>query len=235
MYCSFNVLLFDPEASLTGIEANLDFMQEFADTPFNFCRAEVYAGTPLKEILEGQGRLSGDYFAWGYQMREPRVELLFRIASTAFAARNFKSDGVHNLNMGIRFDQEVVRAFYPEASDPEWHAGLVALSREIGEDSVARMREALAFVHAVDPYDQAAVKAFTLALARGVSRADLAFVARIKAWRREMERRVRSAGGSLVARASAHGGLPWAAETGRLGSSVGLEVSTEQLPQPSGF
>jgi radical SAM superfamily enzyme YgiQ (UPF0313 family) len=235
MYCSFNVLIFDPEASLEGIEANLDFMQEFADTPFNFCRAEVYAGTPLKEILEGQGRLSGDYFAWGYQMREPLVELLFRIASTAFAARNFKSDGVHNLNMGIRFDEEVVRCFYPEASDPGWHAELVALSRQIGEDSVTRMREALAFVRAVDPYDHAAVKAFTLDLARGVARADLAFVGRIKTRRRQMEARVRDVAGVLAAHGPEAVAPPWAAETGRLGSSVGLEVSTELLPQPSGL
>ncbi len=63
-------------------------------------------------------------------MRDPRVELLFRIATTAFAARNFKPDGVHNLNMGIRFDNEVVRVFYPEASDPRCHAGLVELSRD---------------------------------------------------------------------------------------------------------
>jgi len=235
MYCSFNVLIFDPEATLEGVEANLDFMHEFADTPFNFCRAEVYAGTPLKEMLEGQGRLSGDYFAWGYQMREPRVELLFRIASTAFAARNFKSHGVHNLSMGIRFDEEVVRAFYPGASDPAWHADLVALSREIGEDSVARMRLALAFVRTVDPYDGAAVKAFTLELARGVGRADLAFIARIKTRRRQLEARVREVGGPLLARVSGHAGLPWAAETGRLGSSVGLEVSTELLPQPTGL
>jgi anaerobic magnesium-protoporphyrin IX monomethyl ester cyclase len=113
VYCSFNVLIFDPEATLDGVAANLDFMEEMADRPFNFCRAEVYAGTPLRHHLEAQGRLHGDYFAWGYEMRAPRVELLFRIASTAFSSRNFKPDGVHNLNMGIRFDNEVMRFFHP--------------------------------------------------------------------------------------------------------------------------
>ena len=84
IYCSFNVLLFDPEATLAGIEKNLDFMADHTDIPFNFCRAEVYAGTPLKGMLETQGRLRGDYLAWTYEMRDPRVELLFRIATTAF-------------------------------------------------------------------------------------------------------------------------------------------------------
>src|SRR5262249_6961235 len=211
VYCSFNVLIFDPEATLAGIETNLDFMQEMADRPFNFCRAEVYAGTPLRGILAAQGRLRGDYFAWGYAMREPRVELLFRIASTAFAARNFRSDGVHNLNMGIRFDNEVLRFFHPGAWDPQWHARLIELSRDIGRHSVDQMRAALAFVRATDPYAQREVKAFTLELAREVARADLSFIGRIRVLRREMEARVAAcAGGALAPRPARPGAPPWA-------------------------
>jgi radical SAM superfamily enzyme YgiQ (UPF0313 family) len=232
VYCSFNVLIFDPEATLQGIEMNLDFMEEMADRPFNFCRAEVYAGTPLRGILESQGRLHGDYFAWGYEMREPRVELLFRIASTAFASRNFKSDGVHNLNMGIRFDNEVMRFFYPDAWDLRWHAELLSFSRDVGRHSVEQMRSALAFVRATDPYDHRAIKAFTLALAREVARADLAFIGRIKALRREIEARVRACGGAVGQGRTREGTPPWAAETARLGSSTGLEISTELLPAP---
>jgi radical SAM superfamily enzyme YgiQ (UPF0313 family) len=232
VYCSFNVLIFDPEATLGGIEANLDFMEEMADRPFNFCRAEVYAGTPLRHLLGSEGRLRGDYFAWGYEMREPRVELLFRIASTAFASRNFKPDGVHNLNMGIRFDNEAMRFFYPGAWDPEWQARLVALSREVGLDSVRRMRTGVAFVRSADPYDQAAAKEFTLELARGVAHADLAYVGRVKAVRREMEARIEACGGPLTRRRPRVEAPPWAAETARLGSSIGFEASTELLPAP---
>ena len=232
VYCSFNVLIFDPEATLGGVEANLDFMADMADRPFNFCRAEVYAGTPLQEHLGAQGRLHGDYFAWGYEMREPRVELLFRIASTAFAARNFKPDGVHNLNMGIRFDNEVMRFFHPGAWDPEWHSRLLDLSRDVGQDSVRRMRCALAFVRSADPYDQSAAKAFTVELARGVARSDLAFVARVKTLRREMEARIDASDGPWARPRPAPQMPPWAAESGRLGSSIGLELSTELLPAP---
>jgi radical SAM superfamily enzyme YgiQ (UPF0313 family) len=232
LYCSFNVLIFDPEATLGGVEVNLDFMEEMAEWPFNFCRAEVYAGTPLKHALEAEGRLRGDYFAWGYEMREPRVELLFRIAATAFAARNFKSDGVHNLNMGIRFDNEVMRFFHPAAWDGQWQARLLDLSRAIGLHSVRQMRGALAFVRATDPYDQAATKSFTLELAREVARADLAFIGRIKSFRREMLERIHASGGTVVRRAAQMESSPWAAESARLGSSVGLELSTELLPAP---
>lgn len=233
VYCSFNVLIFDPEATLDGVEANLDFMEEMADRPFNFCRAEVYAGTPLRHLLASQQRLHGDYFAWGYEMRAPRVELLFRIASTAFAARNFKPDGVHNLNMGIRFDNEVMRFFYPEAWDPGWHGRLRDLSREVALHSVSRMRSALAFARSTDPYDQAVIKEFTLDLSREVARADLAFVGRVKALRREMEARIEACGGPLErTQRERRDAPPWAAESGRLGSSIGLESSTELLPEP---
>ncbi len=235
LYHSFNVLIFDPEATLDGIRRNLDFMEEFAETPFNFCRAEVYAGTPLKAILEHQGRLSGDYFAWGYEMRSPVVELLFRIVTTAFASRNFKADGVANLNMGIRVDNEVMHRFYPECWDEEWEARVRDFSRRLGLDSVAMLREGLAFVEHGALYDGDEVKRFTLALARRVARSDLAFLNECKVMRREMERRIYSLGTRVFASAHEEGRPPWAAETGRLGSSTGLEISSELLPAPSQF
>ncbi|PYQ15212.1 MAG: hypothetical protein DMF79_20020 [Acidobacteria bacterium] len=220
IYCSFNVLLFDPEATLEGIARNIDFMAQHAETPFNFCRAEVYAGTPLKAMLEKQGRLHGNYLAWNYEMREPRVELLFRMCSTAFAGRNFKPDGLASLNMGIRFDNEVMRRFYPGAWDVAWHRRLLAFSRAVGEDTVARLEEALSFVRRVDLADRQAICDFALALARGVAAADLARLGEIKLLRREMETRVRVEG-AVPARPFGRGMPVWAAETARLASSAG--------------
>ncbi len=232
IYCSFNVLLFDPEATLEGIARNIDFMAQHAETPFNFCRAEVYAGTPLKAMLEKQGRLHGNYLAWNYEMREPRVELLFRMCTTAFAGRNFKPDGLASLNMGIRFDNEVMRRFYPAAWDVAWHRRLLAFSRAVGEDTVARLEEALSFVRRVDLADRQAICDFALALARGVAAADLARLGEIKLLRREMETRVRVTG-AVPARPFGRGMPVWAAETARLASSVGLGASNEILPAPS--
>jgi radical SAM superfamily enzyme YgiQ (UPF0313 family) len=233
IYYSYNVLIFDPEATLDGVRRNLDFMEEFGDVPFNFCRAEVYAGTPLQQILREQGRLRGDYFAWGYEMREPRVEILFRIASTAFAGRNFKHDGVANLNLGIRFDNEVTRRFFPGCWDPEWQARLVAFSRAVSCDSVARLREALAFATEADVFDHARVKRFAVELTRAVARADLRLIGECKALRRELERRIVERAGDRLRTTWGDGMPPWAAESLRLGSSIGRQLSTEILPAPS--
>ena len=159
------------EQQITSAAGRIDFLEEHADVPFNFCRAEVYAGTPLKRILESQGRLTGDYLAWDYEMREPRVELLFRMMLTAFNRRNFDSDGIHNLNMGIRFDLEAVRRFFPDVWCGAMHDRIVSLSMEIGTDSVAHMRRALQFCRTCNPLDGPRVKRFTLDMARAVAAA----------------------------------------------------------------
>jgi anaerobic magnesium-protoporphyrin IX monomethyl ester cyclase len=227
VYSSFNVLIFDPEATLDGIERNLDFMEAHADIPFNFCRAEVYAGTPLKRILESQGRLRGDYHAWDYEMREPRVELLFRMMLVAFNRRNFDADGIHNLNMGLRMDLEVVRRFFPEVWDEPLHDRVASLSTRVGEDSVTHMRRALHFCRSGDPHDESRVRLFALDLARSVAASDLDFVGQMKALRREIERRLLSRPRCGKDRSV------WAAETRRLATSSGRELSTELLPAPS--
>jgi radical SAM superfamily enzyme YgiQ (UPF0313 family) len=231
LYHSYNVLLFDPEATLDGIERNIDFMAAHADVPFNFCRAEVYAGTPLKEILERDGRLTGDYLGWGYEMRSPRVELLFRIALTAFHGRNFRHDGVANLNNGFRFDVEVFRRFYPSLWTPDFHRRAVDFSRAVGADDITHLRRALGFVSSCDLGDRVGIKRFTLELAREVSRGDLDFLRQVKALRREMEAAITSHAKDFGARFSA-GMPPWSAESARLGSSVGREISVEKLPAP---
>jgi anaerobic magnesium-protoporphyrin IX monomethyl ester cyclase len=190
IYHSFNLLIFDPEATLDGVRANLDFMEEFAGTPSNFCRAEVYAGTPLKDVLARQERLTGSYMAWGYAMRSAPVEMLFRIASTAFAPRNLKADGVASLNMGLRFDAEVLRHFYPDRGGAAPRRPLEALSREVALDSVAHMRRALEFVSGADLLDDRACRDFTVELARSVAGKDLGFLTAIRSYRRQMEEAV---------------------------------------------
>jgi anaerobic magnesium-protoporphyrin IX monomethyl ester cyclase len=192
LFCSFNLLLFHPGATLEGFEENLHFLENFVEVPFNFCRAEVYAGTLLLEKLRRCGRLFGDYLGWGYELEDPRVELLFRVVSTAFAPRTFKPDGVANLNMGIRFDEEVLRRFYARAESAAFRTALRRLSGEIGTHSLKGLWMALGFCRSVDLRDGAAVKRFTLELAREVAGADLGFLRRIKAARREMVARISS-------------------------------------------
>ena len=154
-------------------------------------------------MLRAQGRLRGDYLAWTYEMRDPRVELLFRIATTAFHRRNFKPDGLANLNMGIRFDNEVLRRFYPAAWDAAWHERLTELSRRHRRStrwSACARRSPSSREVALD--DRRRITAFTLELARAVAqRGPRVPGGKCGVLRREMEERVRAAGGRSHARA----------------------------------
>ncbi|MEJ2719656.1 MAG: cobalamin-dependent protein [bacterium] len=227
IYSSFNVLIFDPEATLDGVTQNLDFLEAHADVPFNFCRAEVYAGTPLKRILESQRRLRGDYLGWDYEMRDPRVELLFRMMLIAFNRRNFDFRGVHNLNMGIRFNLEVVRRFFPAVWAPSLHDRAVSASVAIGKDSVDHMRRALDFCRNNDPYDGTRVNRFALDLARAVAASDFRFIAELKRLRRTVEMQLSSERGRPEGRSARAVTAPI------LASSLGGELSAEALPAPA--
>ena len=101
-------------------------------------------------------------------------------------------------------------------------------------NSVSLMREAHAFATECRLSNHAAIKRFTIDLARRVARHDLGFVVEVKTARREMERRITEATGVDASAASSHDELPvWAAETARLHSSVGSDFSTEALPAPT--
>ena len=112
------------------------------------------------------------------------------------------------------------------------HERVLDFSRRVAMDSMRGLREAHAFVQTHDVGDVTRVNAFTAALARRIARADLAFVTECKALRRELEGRIRVDGEWVMGGDMPDERAPWAAETGRLGSSTGLEVSTELLPRP---
>ena len=51
IHIAYNLLMFEPDTQLEDILTNLRFMERHMDNPFNFCRAEVYAGTGLEAKL----------------------------------------------------------------------------------------------------------------------------------------------------------------------------------------
>jgi hypothetical protein len=176
VHSSLNVRIFDPAATLDGVAGGLDLIEHFVDTAFHFCRVELEPGSP----------------------RDPRVELLFRIATTVFCGRSLNPEGLASANVGLRFKGEVLRRFYPAAWDDAFGRGLRAVSRAIGESTVLHMRRALGFVRGAELRDHAAANVFTLALARSVARSDVALVGRVKAARHEVEVRAGAAGARLV-------------------------------------
>ena len=67
LHACFNLLMFNPDSSLEDFAANVAFLRAHPHNPMNFCRTEIYAGTPLEWKLRRERRLLGDY--WGYDYR----------------------------------------------------------------------------------------------------------------------------------------------------------------------
>jgi anaerobic magnesium-protoporphyrin IX monomethyl ester cyclase len=151
LYVCFNMLIFDPDTTLETLKINLDFMEFAPDYPFNFGRVELYAGTPLLHRMQQEGRVRGDYMQWDYNLHDPVIERTYAIALDAFRDRNFGPAALNNRIMGTRFDIEVCRHFHPELHEEAWWREGIALSRELGVDSVAGMREIVEHVESAGP------------------------------------------------------------------------------------
>ena len=142
----FNMLIFDPDTTLESLAENVDFMERNAYLPFNFCRTELYAGTPLLDRMRREGRAVGDWLRCGYDIIDPATQRVFELAMAGFRPRNFGDNPIANRMSGVRFDVAACRMFHADRFEPAWEEEAVALSRRLGEDTTARLRETIAYV-----------------------------------------------------------------------------------------
>lgn len=123
IFVCYNLLLFEPDATLDDVRENIAFMRKNAQHPVNFCRAEPYVGTPLHEDVSARQTLGGSYLGFNYRIEDDRTELAFRVCSAAFRQRNFDPDGVANRNMGVGYSLKIVEHFY---DDPDGRRSALA-------------------------------------------------------------------------------------------------------------
>jgi hypothetical protein len=151
------MLMFDPDSTARSLTESLDFLEKNADIPMNFCRTEIYVGTPLHKRLSREGRLIGDVFGWDYEIGDPAAERAFRIFAQAFLDRNFRCDGLMNSTLGLGYHLHLLRQFYPGVLTPELRAQTEATVRAVNLDCVAHMRSIVDFADAGSLSDAAAV------------------------------------------------------------------------------
>jgi hypothetical protein len=144
VYACFNLLLFDPDSTLASLAESLDFVRRAAHVPMNFCRTEVYVGTPIMRRLAREGRLLGDEFGWDYHIADPRAEAAFRLFARTFHDRNFRADGLMNSNLGLGYHLHLLRRFYPHAVTPRVVAPAEATIARVNLDAVGWMERILA-------------------------------------------------------------------------------------------
>jgi len=148
IFVCYNLLLFEPDATLDDIRENIAFIRDNAMHPVNFCRAEPYYGTPLQLRVAARQELPGSYLGYNYRIEDDETELLFRVCAAAFRQRNFDTEGVANRSMGIGYTLKIVEQFYedPRGRRAELRRRADDLTRQITGETAGFLDEALEIV-----------------------------------------------------------------------------------------
>ncbi len=158
IHTCFNLLLFDPDSTIETLRHNVGFMRRQDYFPLNFCRVEIYGGTPLEARLQREGRLEGDYQGYGYQMLDVPTQRAYELFRELFWPRNFSFDGTHFGSMKLDYHLHLLRHFFPERVDESLVQQTKALLRELNEHSAALMDRILDFASS-DRYEDSVAAA----------------------------------------------------------------------------
>lgn len=161
LYACYNMLAFDPESTLGSLRESFAFVRDHATVPMNFCRTEIYVGTPLMTKLAREDRLIGDVYGWDYVIRDPLAERAFRVFARAFLDRNFRCDGLMNATLGLGYHLHLLRQFHPRAMHPSLRALVDTVTAKVNLDAVDRMEAIFDFAASKRGEDRNALEDFT--------------------------------------------------------------------------
>ena len=160
IHVAYNILMFEPDTVMSDILTNLRFIERHIDNPFNFCRAEAYAGTGLEEKLLAEDRLLGDYFGFDYRLKDPKSEAFHQIANYAFFNRNFSDSGLHYFNMQVDFYFQLLRRFNPEVLTQTLRGAVRSFIKQTNLDTYMHLCQIYDFVTTVNPDNQVTIRSF---------------------------------------------------------------------------
>lgn len=169
---SFNFMLFDPDCTLRDVSETLRLAEQHLDLPWNVCRTEVYSGTALRNRLEAEGRLEGDYRSYGYRMQDERAEVLFRIIRVSLHERALAIESLLNRLISLSFARQLHLHFFPGPASEALSRRILELSVEVRRDTIGVLRDALAFVESEDVRDHRLVRRFAVSQALSVNARD---------------------------------------------------------------
>ncbi len=179
MRSSFNIMLFDPDCTLEEIRENIDFGEQFLDLTWNVCRTEIYPGTSLLERLRGEGRLQGDWRAYGYRMRDPRAEMMFRVLRVCFDQRAFTGESLLNRLINLSFTRHVHEALLPGPATGATSRKVDLLLAEVYRDTVDELRRIADFAAQDGCDDVDRSRDFAIETAMGINERDNLWNARV--------------------------------------------------------
>lgn len=139
----FTLMTFHPEATLTTLRSDVAFMRRFSTNPLNFCRAEIYAGTPLEKRMIDLGRARGDYLAREYNLTDPAADLACTLALDLFSTRCWSNGSLMQIAIGLDHMAAVVKRFSASTQATMLTGRVAAWLRSVNRDTVDLLEEVI--------------------------------------------------------------------------------------------
>lgn len=144
LHVAFNLLVLNPESTFEDLEGNVAFLRAHLDNPMNFCRTEIYQGTPLEKRLRKRDRLFGDYWGLDYAIADQRAQRAFELFRDAFFQRNFGAHPLHYLSGQVDYEHQLRMDFF--GTTPELRAMAKGFIRRVNANTVGHLEDVLAEV-----------------------------------------------------------------------------------------
>ena len=140
----YTMMMFHPDATMQTVCSDLDFMRAHGQHALNFCRTEIYAGTPLEQRMVAAGRARGNYLARVYEIADPRAALACQTAIEVFRNRCWNMGGLMERTIGMDHLEAVVDLFYQSAAVDDWKRRARIYQLAVNQDLVALLDEVVA-------------------------------------------------------------------------------------------
>jgi radical SAM superfamily enzyme YgiQ (UPF0313 family) len=144
---SYGFMLFDPSSTFQSVRENVGFLRQIVgdgSAAATFCRMLPYGGTPIRDLLEREGRLRGDLTHPDYNFLDPRLNEYHRLLSRTVRP------WIHNQGLSYQLNYawdefEAVRRLVPGVEGVDGYAeDLREMARESNEKLFHLVEESLA-------------------------------------------------------------------------------------------
>jgi anaerobic magnesium-protoporphyrin IX monomethyl ester cyclase len=139
----FTLMIFHPDATLDTLRSDVAFMRRFSGNPLNFCRAEIYAGTPLEKRMIALGRARGDYLAREYSLSDPVAALACNISLDLFETRCWSGGSLMQTSIGLDHLAAVLKRFNRQRVATELCERVVGWLRSVNLDAIGLLEEVI--------------------------------------------------------------------------------------------
>jgi TonB family protein len=139
----FTLMTFNPDATLDTLRSDAAFMRRFCGNPLNFCRAEIYAGTPLEKRMIELGRARGDYLARVYSLSDAAADLACNLSLDLFGSRCWSNGSLMQNAIGLDHTAAVAKRFCKGPQGVEIFQRVAAWLRAVNLDTVNLLDEVI--------------------------------------------------------------------------------------------